>query len=185
MPQTALEGGDVLLCRSKGLVASLIRWGTRSVYSHVAVVASGELQLIIEAIPSGGVRAIHAENFKTEYDVFRIKDGHAFDLAGVTAYLIRMLARKYDFASTIRLGFTMFLRRMRLAKLFFFKATGQKAAADALQENNDYFCSELCYRAFAEGGKLDIVPQIGDAETTSPGDISRSPVLAKIKGDIT
>ena len=50
--------GDILLCKSNGLVPSLIKWGTGSPYSHVAVIASAKLGLIIEAIPAGGVRAI-------------------------------------------------------------------------------------------------------------------------------
>jgi len=47
------------------------------------------------------------------------------------------------------------------------------------QIDRDYFCSELCYEAFDAGG-LDIVPQIGDADTTSPGDIARNERIEKI-----
>ena len=74
----------------------------------------------------------------------------------------------------------MALRKLKLAQLFGLKLAGNKKAADALQEDQDYFCSELCYQAFFIGGGLDIVPQVGDAETTSPGDIARSPVIQKV-----
>jgi uncharacterized protein YycO len=47
------------------------------------------------------------------------------------------------------------------------------------QKDKDYFCSELCYAAFNAGG-LDIVPQVGEADVTSPGDISRSERIEKI-----
>ena len=174
-----MQDGDILLCKGSSPTARLIKWGTNSEYSHVAVTASAKLGLIIEAIPKGGVRAISIENYKEVYDLYRIKDRSSFDLSEVIAYLIRMLAREYDFKSTLKLGWKLSLRKMGLVQLLLLKATGQKQAADALQEDQDYFCSELCYRAFKAGG-LDIVPQIGDAETTSPGDIARSDLIQKV-----
>lgn len=175
-----LKDGDILLCQSNGLVPSLIKWGTGSVYSHVAVVASAKLGIIIEAVPQGGVRAIAVVNYKTPYDLYRVKSVHPFHLSGVIAYLIKMLARKYDFLSTVKLGWKMSLRKLKLLQLFGFKLVGHKQAADQLQEDQDYFCSELCYDAFFFGGGLDIVPQIGDGEVTSPGDIAKSPVIEKV-----
>lgn len=172
-----IQDGDILLCKGKGIVPTLIRWETESVYSHVAVIASAKLGLIIEAIPEGGVRAISIENYKTVYDLYRVKDPSSYDLSEVVAYLIRMLARKYDYP--VKLAGKLFLRKLGLVRLAFHKITRQKKAADRFQEDQDYFCSELCYRAFEAGG-LDIVPQIGDAETTSPGDIARSPLISKV-----
>lgn len=58
------KDGDILLCKGHDLISELIKWGTNSAYSHVAIVASADLRLIIEAIPAGGVRAISVENFK-------------------------------------------------------------------------------------------------------------------------
>lgn len=172
--------GDILLVKSNGLVPSLIKWGTGSVYSHVAVVASAKLGIIIEAVPQGGVRAIAVVNYKTPYDLYRVKSAHPFNLSGVISYLIKMLARKYDFLSTVRLGWKMSVRKLKLLQLFGLKLTGNRKAADELQEDQDYFCSELCYDAFFFGGGLDIVPQIGDGEVTSPGDIAKSPVIEKV-----
>ncbi len=171
------QDGDILLCRGQGLVPKLIKWGTESVYSHVAVIASAKLGLIIEAIPEGGVRAISVANYKTPYDIYRVKSNHHFNLPEVVGYLIKMLARKYDYP--IKLAAKLALRKLKLVQLFGLKVIGNKKAADALQEDQDYFCSELCYNAFKAGG-LDIVPQIGDGETTSPGDIAQSPVLERI-----
>ena len=175
-----LEDGDILLCKGKGVVPWLIKLGSESVYSHVSVVASSKLGIIIEAVPEGGVRAIAIENYKTSYDVYRIKPGIQFNLAGVISYLIKMLARKYDLVSAIKFGWKMGLRKLQLVKLFGLKATGNKKAADELQEDQDFFCSELVYEAFFFGGGIDIVPQTGDAETTSPGDIAKSPIIQKI-----
>lgn len=173
------KDSDILLCKSTGLVPALIRWNTGSPYSHVAVIASAQLHLLIEAIPQGGVRAIHVENLKATYDVYRVKPEFSFDCEEVTAFLIRMLARKYDFLSTIRLGGKLLMRRLKLVQLAALKVMKKKEAADRLQEGQDYFCSELTYSAFLHAG-VDIVPQIGDAETTSPGDIARSPIIEKV-----
>ncbi len=172
------KDGDILLCKGSGIVPSLIKWGTESVYSHVSVIASAQLGLIIEAIPEGGVRAISVKNYKTPYDIYRVKSNHQFNLIGVISYLIKMLARKYDYP--IKLAAKLIMRKFQLLKLFGLKLFGNKNAADQLQENNDFFCSELCYDAFFVGGGLDIVPQIGDAEVTSPSDIAESPVLERI-----
>jgi len=176
----AFKDGDILLCKGNDAIAKLIRWGTNSVYSHVAVVASARLGLVIEAIPAGGVRAISAENFKGSYEIYRVKGMYPFDTNGVTSYLIKMLARGYDFKSVMRLGWKLFLRRLRLAKLAGLKFARLKAMSDALQEDQDYFCSELCFKAFFFGGGIDVVPEVGDAETTSPADIARSPMVEKV-----
>ncbi len=174
-----IQDGDILLCKGKGWISSLIRWETGSIYSHVAVVASASLGLIVEAVPKGGVRAISIENYKTPYDLYRVKDRASFEPLQVVAYLIRTLARKYDLQSTVKLGCELLLRNLGFIQLAVLKAAKQKEAADSLQKDQDYFCSELCYLAFMAGG-LDIVPQIGNAETTSPGDIARSPLMIKV-----
>ena len=175
-----LSDGDILLCKGTDLIARLIKWGTGSVYSHVAVVASAQLALVVEAIPTGGVRAIYYKNLKTPHDIYRVRDGYPFNQAGVVSYLITTLARKYDTWGVLKLGFKLGLRRLRLIKLLGLKLIGHKAADD-LQKDEDYFCSELCYKAFYFGGGLDIVPQIGDAETTSPGDIAESKIIEEMK----
>lgn len=175
-----LKDGDIFLCKSNDFISRLIMWGTKSQYSHVAIVASADLKLIIEAIPQGGVRAIAVDNFKTLYDIYRVDPKLSFNKLGVTAYLVKMLARKYDVKSAIKLGWKLFLRKLRLLKLLGLKLCKQKEKADALQEGQDYFCSELCYKAFYVGGGLDIVPEIGDGDSTSPGDIARSNRVQKV-----
>jgi uncharacterized protein YycO len=172
-----IQDGDILLCMGSGPIPQLIQWGTGSQYSHVAVIASAKLELIVEAVPEGGVRAISVKNYKTPYEVYRVKPSDKFNCSEVVSFLIKMLARKYDYP--LKLAAKLAMRKLRLVQLFGLKLIGNKKAADKLQEDQDYFCSELCYEAFKAGG-LDIVPQIGDAETTSPGDIARSPIIEKI-----
>lgn len=145
----------------------------------MAVLASARLGLIVEAIPEGGVRAISIENYKTSYDLYRVRSDFTFNVSGVVSYLIKMLARKYDYP--LKLAWKMALRKLRLVKLFGLKATGNKKAADELQEDQDYFCSELVYAAFFTGGGLDIVPEVGEADVTSPGDIANSSRVEKVQ----
>ncbi|MBI4358588.1 MAG: hypothetical protein HY584_04745 [Candidatus Omnitrophica bacterium] len=173
------KDGDILLCKSNGLIPKLIKWGTNSTYSHVAVIASAKLGLIIEAVPEGGVRAISIENYKTPYDLYRVKSNFTFNPAGVVSYLIKMLARKYDYP--LKLAWKMALRKLKLVQLLGLKAFGNKKAADELQEDQDYFCSELVYAAFFIGGGLDIVPEVDAADITSPGDIAKSSVVEKVE----
>ena len=176
-----LSDGDILLCKGTDLIARLIKWGTRSQYSHVAVIASAKLGLVIEAIPKGGVRAVYYKNLKTPHEIYRVKPEYSFQHAGVVSYLITTLARAYDFRSVIRLGWKLGLRRLRLVKLLGLKILRRTDSSNALQEDEDYFCSELCYKAYHFGGGLDIVPQVDSAETTSPGDIAKSKVVEEIK----
>ena len=49
--------GDILLFKGESGISKLIAWGTNSTYSHVAVCVSPEMNLAIEALTRGGVRA--------------------------------------------------------------------------------------------------------------------------------
>ena len=176
MPIT-FQDGDILLCKGDSAISRLIKWETDSIYSHVAVIASANLGLVIEAVPEGGVRAISIENYKTDFDTFRVKDENSFVHTDVVAYLVRTLARHYDYP--VKLGFQMLVRKLKLVQLFGLKMFNQKKEAKALQDDQDYFCSELCWEAFAADG-LDLAPQIGSLDIVSPGDIAASPMLIEV-----
>ncbi len=45
-----MQDGDILLCKGSSLTARLIKWGTGSEYSHVAVMASAKLGLISDSV---------------------------------------------------------------------------------------------------------------------------------------
>lgn len=55
-----------------------------------------------------------------------------------------------------------------------------KITANNWQKKRDHFCSELCVQAFSRGGGLDIVPNMPEANITSPADISNSQVTELI-----
>ena len=168
-----MKAGDILLfCADDGdFVSQLIAWGTGSKYSHVAICVSKEMNLAIEAITHGGVRARDIREISQSYDIFRINEENAYDINKTISYLVHKLNLRYDFAGVIWLGILKLLSKIGLPV---------KKAANLWQKDRDYFCSELCYEAFFFGGGLDIVPEVPEADITSPGDIAHSAVLKKI-----
>lgn len=154
---------DILFTQGEGWTSRIIRWRTQSPYSHVALVVEPTIHLGIESHTGrpSGVRAFDLRKLSSDaVDVFRAKPQFQFDADAVIRFLVAHLGARYDLQGVIWLG---------VLKLF-----GLKERANRFQREKDYFCSELVYEAFAAGG-LDIVPQIGEAEITSPADIARSP----------
>ncbi|RKY40981.1 MAG: hypothetical protein DRP85_07490 [Candidatus Makaraimicrobium thalassicum] len=167
-----MREGDILLFKGEDWISRLIQWGTGSKYSHVAVCVSPGMSLAIESITGGGVRARDVRQIKSEYDVYRVKEGHSYDLDKTVSFLVSRLNLRYDYLGVVFLGLLKLLSRLGLPL---------KNAANKWQIDRDYFCSELCYEAFFRGGGLDIVPNVPDADITSPGDISKSPVIEMVR----
>ncbi len=69
-----IGAGDILLFKAeKDFLSKIIAWGTNSKYSHVAICVSPEMNLAIEALTRGGVRARDIRKIAQEYDVYRVK----------------------------------------------------------------------------------------------------------------
>ena len=119
-----------------------------------------------------GVRAFDLRKLeKQSVDVYRIKKGYSFVPEKVISCLVGHLGASFDWIGVTALG-------LMKAASFLTGFTNLKGY-NQFQEKKDYFCSELTYEAFHYAG-LDIVPQIGEAETTSPGDIAKSPLVERI-----
>jgi uncharacterized protein YycO len=164
---------DILLYRGAGFTSWLIQAGTKSEYSHVAVVVGPEIFLGVESNTGhqSGVRAMDLRKSDGQkVDVFRIKNSSDFDPEKVISFLVGHLGAKYDTPGVVWLG---------VLKAASFMTGGAVKKHNQFQKEKDYFCSELVYQAFKEGG-LDIVPQINAAEITSPGDIANSPLIVKV-----
>ncbi len=108
-----------------------------------------------------------------EYDIYRVKEGQSYDLGRTISYLVNKLNLKYDYFGVIFLGILKLLAKIGIPL---------KKTANKWQKEKDYFCSELCYEAFHNGGGLDIVPNVPEADITSPADISRSNVIELADG---
>jgi len=161
----SLKVGDIFLHKGTSFVSRLIQWGTKSPYSHVSVCASPDLRLSIEAA-GGKVRACDILSFKDRYDVYRVKSKYHCNFIGTLNFLVSSLNRPYDYLGVVYLA---------LLKLGL-----QKSKANLWQKEHDYFCSELVFLAFSEGGGIDIVPEVASAEITSPSDLARSSILYKV-----
>lgn len=166
-----MNPGDILLFKGERGISRLIAWATNSKYSHVAVCVSPQMNLAIEAQTRGGVMARDIRQIKESYDVYRVKEGHDYDLNGAMSYLVSKLNSRYDYLGVLFLG---------LLKLFAKIYKPIKVKANKWQKDRDYFCSELYYEAFYTGG-LDIVPDVPEADITSPGDISKSRLIELVK----
>ncbi|MBN1354080.1 MAG: hypothetical protein JW994_05395 [Candidatus Omnitrophica bacterium] len=166
-----MRAGDILLFKGEDGISKIIAWGTGSEYSHVAICVSDGMNLAIEAITRGGVRARDVRNIKSAYDIYRVKESYVYDLDRTISYLVGRLNLKYDYLGVTFLGILKLLSKIGIPL---------KDAANKWQKKRDYFCSELCYEAFHKGGGLDIVPDVPEADITSPADISRSAILELI-----
>ncbi len=164
-----MSPGDILLFKGEDGISKLIQWGTGSEYSHVAICVSPEMNLAIEANTRGGVRAIDIRKIKEPYDIYRVKK--SYNLTDTISYLVNSLNSSYDYFGVLFLGLLKVLAKLKLPF---------KNIANNWQKDRDYFCSELCYEAFFHGGGLDIVPDVPQADITSPGDISKSNIVEYI-----
>jgi len=168
-----MKAGDILLFKAeKDFLSKVIAWGTNSKYSHVAICVSPEMNLAIEATTRGGVRARDIRQIKESYDLYRVRDKECLDINDIISYLVSSLNSRYDFMGVLFLGLLKLMSKIIHKSL--------KNTANKWQKDRDYFCSELCYEAFYYGGRLDIVPDILEADTTSPGDIAKSGVVERV-----
>jgi len=129
----------------------LIKFQTRSHYSHVAVELTDGA--VIEAWQTGGVRRIDDafidHSPKTVIDAYRVSA--YFDETAVENYLYNCIGQKYDFSSVFR-----FITRRHAI------------------DNTKKFCSELVELAFKEGGCQLLN---GNPSEHSPRDTLLSPHL--------
>jgi len=163
-----LKRCDILLYKGESFTSRLIQWRTKSPYSHVAVVVEPAIDLGIESNTGhqSGVRAFDLKGLDSmRVDVFRVKDEFAVDKEKVISFLVGHLGASYDYSGVF------WLATLKLFNL--------RSQANRFQKKKDYFCSELVYEAFREGG-LDVVPQVGEADITSPSDIAQSPRLVRL-----
>jgi len=141
----------ILAYKGTSLTSRLIRWQTRSPYSHVAI--EDDNGLVYEAWQGGGVRCLtdYTEGHKkgTVIDVFSITGD--YHRPRVRAFAMAQVGKSYDYKSVFR-----FVSRRETRR------------------DDHWFCSELVASAFMEGG---IVLQNHFPSRLSPRDICISPHL--------
>lgn len=148
MPQVT-----VALFRGPGIVSRLIRWQTRSAYSHAAIVLPSGA--VIESREWKGVRQLpklEPQNGE-EIDLFTVEVTET-QLEEIAWFLNSQLGKAYDWTMVAR-----------------FVTRRQESRSSA----GKWFCSELVFAAFQQAG-IDLLRATEPWEV-SPGLLARSPVL--------
>lgn len=147
----------ILAYRGISIISILIKFQTRSIYSHIAV--ETDRGMVYEAWHRGGVQSnssfkrLHTQG--TKVDIFELVHPENFDVGKAKVFLKDQIGKKYDFWSVGR-----FLTRRKA------------------QANNKWFCSELAEEAFKHGG---VHLLNGNPSEHSPRDIVLSPYLRLVE----
>ena len=141
----------VLLFSGDGLISKLIKWQTRSIFSHVGVLTDDGK--VLEAIEGSGVRIRDwAEEDKRNTVQFTVDGLGQEGWEKTIAFMKAQIGKKYDWWAIIR-----FVSRRYMP------------------DNDHWFCSELVFTAVREGG-VHLLRRIRPSEV-SPGGLSTSPLL--------
>lgn len=141
----------VLLFRGRGVISTLIRWQTRSIYSHAALLLpNGQ---ILEAWQGAGVRVRSLSDW-AGVDCFRVQGMTGEQWGQALGFARRQIGAGYDYISVARF-------------------VSRRNAPD----NGRWFCSELVAAALQVAG-VPLLARVEPAEI-SPAMLSWSPLLIR------
>jgi uncharacterized protein YycO len=140
---------EVLLFRGRGFISGAIRWQTRSVYSHAALLTPEGR--IVEAWQGAGVRVTDIEDWEG-IDRFVIPSMTPEQGRIAVNFALSQVGMEYDYWSVLR-----FVSRR------------------SLPGNVKWFCSELVFAALRHAG-VKLLDRIEPGEV-SPGMLALSPLL--------
>jgi len=174
----SIVDGTVLLFRKSGRVAGLIRWATRSTYSHAALAIwiRGRL-MVAESRELRGCRLVPLSSVLAGASVARfVPAPHARpDPDALVGAALARLGQPYGWGSILRIALsklpTSLLRRIPVVGRWI-PGGPQWSDDDQSPSGPRMICSQYvahCYRAAG----VDLVPRLSDRDTT-PGDLSRS-----------
>lgn len=153
----------VVLFKGKSFISRLIRWQTRSEYSHAAVLVEETtaghpvMGFVIESMEGVGVRAAQWKAAE-DADVFEVEGLSELEKTRVLKFLNEQVGKKYDWLMVLR-----FISRRQESR-----ATSGK-----------WFCSELVFAAFLKAG-VELLART-EAWEVSPGLLARSPWLKRVE----
>ena len=159
-----LQTGDILLHKGQRWTSKIIRWFTKSPYTHVAIVFDNDRVLEIDINKK---LSIYEVDQRFSYEVYRHIDGLTDETKNIMK--AKMVERKttlrgYDWMKIFSLGLSKVLR-----KPFF------------LDMKNYVICSEIVDMIYSDIG-IDLIPEAVIGHIT-PNDIAGSPCL-KVVGVI-
>lgn len=143
----------IALFKGEGLFSRLIKWQTRSPYSHAAII--DENGALWESREGFGVRVTTnaADAINCSVDLFDVEMTDA-QRHSVAEFLRGQLGKKYDWTMVLR-----FISRRQASR----------------SQSEKWFCSELVFAAFKKAG-IDLLGRTEPWEC-SPGLLARSPLL--------
>jgi hypothetical protein len=165
--------GDLLLFRSRGLVAHIIARAGRSPYTHAARALWWDGDLFCGEVRQwhGGrvvTLASQLERAHGEIDVYEVNPGNRwrhYRRGGATRFMRRLAGCRYGYRSVLQAA-------ARHAPLWRWLVPPRRYHVES--SGSPPFCSEACALADRLGGGVDPTPQLAD-RLTEPGDLARSP----------
>ena len=178
-----VRDGDILLCSSREAASRLIRWATKSDWSHCAIafrMDQIDRVMVLECVERLGVRAVPLSDFVSRtsagvrpYPGKILLARHAgterFDpyelVRGMCGFAFDQLGRRFSQAETIKIAF-----RIALGRLGIVMPTRVEAA-------DEYICSEYVARCFAAVGITIGWDGLG---FMAPADIAADPAVSAV-----
>lgn len=156
-----IQTGDIILVKGDTpIVSRVIRWFTKSEYTHSAIAITENLVYEIDINKRLAIRPLDSKN----YDVFRYKHG----LTNEQQIMMQVYANEkaeenkgYDWLHILSFA---------IQKLFRTKKVYEEA--------NKVICSEIVDNIYGQLG-IDLVPDREDGDVT-PAHLSQSPCLTKV-----
>jgi hypothetical protein len=166
-----IRDGDILLFRGRSWISRLIRWFTRSPYSHSGILGWwNDRLMVLEAVPNGVVvsrASIAVQKYSGQVELWTTDEPLVRAEVLYAAQLL--LGKRYSKVKLLH----------NLRRLLFGRRRGEAADPDAPPQ--DFVCSEFVSRVWRAGG-VDLAKDSPDMYT-KPSDLARSPCLRKV-GDV-
>ena len=165
-----IQTGDILLFQGTSAISRVIRWGSRSVYSHAGFAAWWDGRLLVFQASGRGAEILPMSSAVDAYDGqvdwFALAEAQRakVDAQLLVTQAVTLLGRAYAKRGLVDLMWRMVQGRFR-------------GLPDPKASPDEIFCSQYVSYCYRHAG-LDLVIGTDDA-STSPGDLASSPLLAR------
>jgi cell wall-associated NlpC family hydrolase len=161
--RSRIRTGDILLFQGRGPLSRLIRWGSKSAYSHVGMAAWWNARLVVLQAAGRGVEvlpvslAVHEYDGQVDWYTLAADVDARLDRERLFHVAVDKLGTPYATVSLLELMWRMLLGAFRWTP-------------DPKVEPEAIFCSQYVSYCYREAG-LDLREDTEDA-CTSPGDLA-------------
>lgn len=146
-----IQCGDIFLVKNDTFISRIIRWITRSEYSHCGVFLDS--MHIYHTEYNQGLRITHSLYPKGKVEVYRANI--PFDNEKLHSFICDNIGNKYDFGEILKVLFRI----------------------NKKETDSEYICSSLVREAFLYASGVDVCDGI---EIPTPKDIANSRYLTRI-----